>query len=170
MGDLIDLEQGQNLTQIHKRKIAKSEISQFPTKRKAVFQAVGEEKAMLNIFTDTSCAYCKKLHKEVPKSQDAGISVHYIPYPRGGNRGPGYQKLKQVWCAKDRATALTIGKGLTPSELPVGDCEDGILVDQGHMLGNQVGVTGTPALFKLNGEMITGYVPYNKLIPMILNN
>lgn len=70
----------------------------------AVFPATGEEKAVLNVFTDSSCPYCKKLHEEVSKLQEAGISVHYIPYPRGGSRGPGYQELKQVWCAKDKAS------------------------------------------------------------------
>ncbi|MFT5657437.1 MAG: thiol:disulfide interchange protein DsbC [Gammaproteobacteria bacterium] len=170
MGNLIDLEQGQNLTQIHKRKMIKSEIDQIGIKDKAVFPAVGEEKAILNVFTDTSCPYCTKLHKEVKKLQDAGISVHYIPYPRGGKQGPGYQKLKQVWCAEDKATALTIGKGLASGKLPAGNCEKSILVDQGYAQGNKVGVTGTPALFKSSGEMITGYVPYDRLIPMVLNN
>lgn len=170
MGNLIDLKQGQNLTQIDKRKTVKAQINQVAVKDKAVFPATGEEKAVLNVFTDTSCPYCKKLHEEVPKLQNAGISVHYIPYPRGGSQGPGYQILKQVWCAKDKATALTIGKGLDLGELPDGDCEDSILVDQGHLLGNKIGVTGTPALFKSSGEMITGYVPYETLIPMVLNN
>ena len=170
MGSLIDLKQGQNLTQIDKRKTVKSEISRVAINDKAVFPATGEEKAILNVFTDTSCPYCKKLHEEVPKLQDAGISVHYIPYPRGGSRGPGYQKLKQVWCAKDKAATLTIGKGLESGDLPTGDCDDSKLVDQGHVLGNKVGVTGTPALFKSSGEMITGYVPYIELIPMVLDN
>ncbi len=30
---------------------------------------------------------------EVLELQKAGISVHYLPYPRGGNQGAGYQTL-----------------------------------------------------------------------------
>lgn len=170
LGSLIDLKQGQNLTDIDKRKTVKSEISRLAIGDKAVFPAMGEEKAVLNVFTDTSCPYCKKLHEEVSKLQEAGISVHYIPYPRGSSKGPGYQKLKQVWCAQDKALALTIGKGLATGDLPAGDCEDSKLVDEGYALGNKVGVTGTPALYKSSGEMITGYVPYKELIPMVFNN
>lgn len=170
MGSLIDLKQGQNLTDIDKRKTVKSEISRLAIGDKAAFPAIGEEKAVLNVFTDTSCPYCKKLHEEVPRLQEAGISVHYIPYPRGGSRGPGYQKLKQVWCAEDKASAMTIAKDLATGDLPAGDCEDSALVDKGYALGNKVGVTGTPALYKSSGEMITGYVPYQELIPMVLNN
>lgn len=125
---------------------------------------------VLNVFTDTSCPYCKKLHEEMAKLQDAGISIHYLPYPRGGKQGPRYQTLKQVWCAKDKAKALTIAKGLDVGDLPAGNCIDGKLVDKGHILGNRVGVTGTPALFKSSGEKIEGYVPYKQLIPMVLKN
>jgi thiol:disulfide interchange protein DsbC len=170
VGNLIDLKTGQNMTDIAKRKTTKIEIDQTAIEDKAVFAATGEEKAVLNVFTDTSCPYCRKLHEEVAELQDAGISVHYIPYPRGGSQGPGYQTLKQVWCAKDRATALTIGKDLASGDLPDGNCEDSLLVDEGYKLGNKVGVTGTPTLIKSNGEVITGYVPYQELIPRVLSN
>jgi thiol:disulfide interchange protein DsbC len=170
VGNLIDLETGQNLTNITKGKTALAAINKFPLEDKAIFPAIGEEKAVLNIFTDTSCPYCKKLHAEVPNLQAAGISVHYLPFPRGGSRGPGYATLKQVWCADDRARAMNIAKGLEQGDLPTGDCADAKLVDLGYALGNRAGVTGTPALYKSNGEIIQGYVPYQKLIPQVLNN
>ena len=170
LGNLIDLQTGQNMTDIAKRKTTKTQIDRLAIEDKAVFPATGEEKAVLNVFTDTSCPYCRKLHEEISKLQEAGISVHYIPYPRGGSQGPGYQTLKLVWCAQDRATALTIGKDLASGDLPAANCEDSILVDEGYELGNKVGVTGTPTLIKSNGEMITGYVPYQELIRRVLNN
>ena len=170
MGSMIDLELGLNLTSISKRRTAKSLLKQFDTKEKAIFPAIGEEKAVLNIFTDTTCPFCKKLHEELPKLQSAGISIHYLPYPRGGKEGSGYQSLRQVWCAKDRAKALSIGKGLASGDLPAGNCKEGNIVDEGYKLGNKLGMTGTPALFKSNGESIQGYVPYQELIPRVLNN
>jgi len=170
VGNLIDLETGQNLTNITKGKTALAAINKFALEDKAVFPAIGEEKAVLNIFTDTSCPYCKKLHAEVPNLQAAGISVHYLPFPRGGSRGPGYATLKQVWCASDRAKAMNIAKGFEQGDLPVGDCANAELVDKGYALGNRAGVTGTPALYKSNGEIIQGYVPYQELIPRVLNN
>lgn len=170
MGNLIDLERGQNLTNLAKGKIALDAIAKFAIEDKAVFPANGEEKAILNIFTDTSCPYCQKLHGEIPNLQDAGISVHYLPYPRGGSQGPGYETLKQVWCAKDRADAMTIAKGLAQGDLPSSDCASASLVDRGYALGNRAGISGTPALFKSNGEIIQGYVPYQQLIPQVLGN
>ena len=170
MGNLIDLERGQNLTDIAKRVVVKGELNQFATEDKAIFPAKGEEKAVINVFTDTSCITCKKLFVEVPKLQDAGISVQYLPFPDEGPGSPGYQTLKQVWCAEDKAKALTIGKGLEDGILPAGNCLDANLVDESYALGKKLGVIGTPAIFKQNGEHIKGYVPYQELIPRVLKN
>ena len=170
VGELIDLETGENLTGLAKGKTTIAELNKVALEDKVIFSAKGEEKAVLNIFTDTSCPYCKKLQEEVEKLQEAGISVHYLPYPRGGRQGPGYDVLKQVWCAADKPLAMSIAKGLEIGELADGNCEKGKFVDEGYALGIKVGVSGTPSLFKSNGENIQGYVPYQELIPRVLSN
>ncbi len=169
MANLVDLERGLNLTSLAKRQVVKIEMAQFSISDKAIFPAIGVEKAVVDIFTDTSCSTCRKLFKEVPELQQAGISVRYLPFPDTGLQGPGYQTLKQVWCAEDKAEALSIGKGLKQGNLPTGECNNAKLVDKGYALGKKVGVVGTPAIFKTNGEQIKGYVPSEKLIPMVLN-
>ena len=169
IGTLLDLKTGQNLTAVEQQKYAKQAIESFADRDKTLFPAIAEEKAVLNVFTDTSCPYCRKLHEEVPDLQRAGITIKYLPFPRGGTRGEGYQTLKQVWCAKDRAKAMDIAKDIREGELPDDNCAVAELVDKGYELGNRVGVTGTPALFKSNGEKIEGYVPKDRLIPMLLS-
>jgi protein-disulfide isomerase len=42
------------------------------------------------------------------------------------------------------------------------------MIDRGYRAGNQVGIRGTPALIKSNGEKIEGYVPYLELIPQLV--
>ncbi|MBC8212638.1 MAG: DsbC family protein [Gammaproteobacteria bacterium] len=170
VGDMIDLQTQVNLTELSRRTVSKNAIDKFATSDLAIFPSMKETTAaVLNIFTDSSCPYCKKLHEEVPELQKAGIEVRYFPFPRGGNRGPGYQTLKQVWCAEDRAAGMDIAKETAVGELPPGTCENAKIVDRGYLLGNEVGVTGTPALFTENGKKIDGYVPYQNLIPMVLN-
>lgn len=168
IGDMIDLQSQVNLTEQSRRGIARKALAAIPPSELAVFPAVKERKAVLNVFTDTSCPYCKKLHEEVPMLQKAGIEVRYIPFPRGGERGPGYQTLKQVWCGDDRALTMNIAKDIVEGELPDANCDNASLVDKGFELGNQVGVSGTPALFTSSGKKFDGYVPYQQLIPMIL--
>ena len=168
VGDLIDLKNQVNLSEQVRREVARKAIEAVPLKDKAVYPAEGKTRTVLNVFTDTSCPYCKKLHQEVPQLQKAGIEVRYLPYPRGSSRGPGYQALKQVWCADDKARAMNIAKGVESGSLPSGDCAEGAMVDKGYDLGNQLGVDGTPALFTENGQKISGYVPAQQLIPMLL--
>jgi thiol:disulfide interchange protein DsbC len=167
-GDLIDLKSGENLTQISGRKITVEQIENYHDDDLVVYLPDGEIKATLNVFTDTSCFYCRKLHKELPKLLESGIKVRYLPYPRGGKNGQGYETMKSVWCAKDRATAMTDAKNEKTSHLPEGNCAAAQIIDAGFITGNQLDVTGTPALFKKNGEKIVGYVPYQKLIPMLI--
>lgn len=170
MGDMIDLQTQVNLTEFSRRALSKQVIDEVALDDLAVFPSTSAEtRAVLNIFTDTSCPYCKKMHEEVPDLQKAGIEVRYFPFPRGGARGPGYQTLKQVWCGKDKARTMDIAKEIEKGVLPAADCEQAKFVDVGYQVGNQLGVTGTPALFTGEGEKIDGYVPSDKLIPMLLN-
>ena len=167
-GDLIDLENGRNLTEQSRRVSTLETISGFADEDLIIFAASGEPRATLTVFTDTSCPYCQKLHGEIDKLQQAGITVRYLPYPRGGSNGPGYATLKSVWCAEDRNQALTDAKNNRFEGLPPGDCAQSAMIDRGYRAGNQIGIKGTPALIKSNGEKIEGYVPYAELIPQLL--
>ncbi len=79
IGDLVDLKLARNLTELSRRELVVEELATFGEEKQIIFPAVEEEKAVLNVFTDTSCAYCQMLHKEVKFLQEAGISVHYYP-------------------------------------------------------------------------------------------
>ncbi len=168
IGDLIDLKLAKNMTEISRREVVKDVISQAPVSESIVYPAIGKEHTVLNVFTDTSCGYCQKLHAEVGFLQEAGISVRYFPFPRGGKRGPGYKDLRSVWCAENKLQAMDIAKGISSGELPDGNCAEASIVDKGHILGRKIGITGTPALFSSNGTKFNGYVPYKELIPMLL--
>jgi thiol:disulfide interchange protein DsbC len=169
-GELIDLRDGRNITKLTQQKVAKDALAKIDITDTINYPALTTQQAEITVFTDTSCPYCRKLHKEVPELQKAGISVRYLPFARGGKRGPGYKTLKSVWCAKDRAKALTDAKNELTIGLADGSCEQANVIDTAYQLGNEIGVTGTPAIFKSNGEKIEGYVPFKQLIPMVLKN
>ncbi|MFT4608205.1 MAG: thiol:disulfide interchange protein DsbC [Chitinophagales bacterium] len=168
IGDLIDLESAQNLTEASRRGLIVNKINEVSADDMVIFSAVSDEKTVLNIFTDVSCGYCKKLHEEVHFLQEAGITVRYLPFPRGGDRGPGYTGLKQVWCAEDKQLAMSIAKGTEIGDLGRADCVKGDMVDRGFDLGKALGIAGTPALFLNDGEKINGYMPHERLIPKVL--
>jgi len=168
IGDLIDLKTGRNLTDLDRRLSTIEAIASYTDNDKIIYPAVGNEKDAITIFTDTSCPFCRKLHQEIAQLQKAGIKVSYLPFARGGTSGPGYQTLKSVWCAKDRPQALTDAKNEQTTDLPEGNCEQASIIDKAYKTGNDIGIKGTPAIFKSDGKQVQGYVPYKELIPMIL--
>ncbi|MFT7549251.1 MAG: thiol:disulfide interchange protein DsbC [Candidatus Azotimanducaceae bacterium] len=168
IGELIDLETMENLTETGRRGFIVNKLNELSLKDMVIFPAVSTEKAVLNVFTDVACGYCKKLHREVHFLQEAGITVRYLPFPRGGSKGAGYIGLRQVWCAEDRQLAMGIAKGTEGGQLGSTDCPQGDMVDRGFDLGNEIGVTGTPELYFGDGEKINGYVPYERLISEVL--
>jgi len=116
-------------------------------------------KYTVTVFTDIDCGYCRKLHAEIDQYNAKGIRVRYLMFPRAGVGSPSYQKAVNVWCADDRNQALTRSKaGETLEEK---QCKNPVADE--YALGQMVGVTGTPAIFLADGELVPGYVPADRM-------
>ena len=119
-----------------------------------VFKPQGETKAIINVFTDIDCGYCRKLHKEVPMLNAMGVEVRYLAYPRAGVESDSYSKIATAWCAEDPNQALTDFKtGKNPS---FAVCDDNPVASQ-FALGGSIGVNGTPATVLMDGTLLPGY-------------
>lgn len=120
-------------------------------------------KHTVTVFTDIDCGYCRKLHQQIGAYADAGISVHYLFYPRSGAGSPSYDKAVGVWCADDRQKAMTDAK--SGAAVPKGICSNPV---SKHMeLGELMGIRGTPAMVLDDGEMVPGYVEPKKLAALL---
>ncbi|MDN6318553.1 MAG: thioredoxin fold domain-containing protein [Marinobacter sp.] len=118
-----------------------------------------DEQAVISVFTDIDCPYCRKLHDEVPQLNDYGITVNYYAYPRSGPNTPSFVKYVSVWCAEDQQAAMDsakAGKTVAPAT-----CKDPVL--EQFKLGRRIGVTGTPAIVLEDGNIVRGYVPARNL-------
>jgi thiol:disulfide interchange protein DsbC len=140
-------------------------------KELVVFKAKGEEKSVINVFTDIDCGYCRKLHDEVGRLNDLGISVRYLAYPRSGvtDRRTGqltnsFKKIKSVWCDDNRAEAMTAAKKNRTIKDNL-DCDAPIA--EHIALGYEVGVSGTPAIVLQDGRFIGGYMAADELAKAI---
>jgi thiol:disulfide interchange protein DsbC len=165
-GDLLDLTTGRNLTEARRNGDRLSALDGFPAEALLVLPAMGEERHRIHVFTDSTCPYCQKLHEEVPALRKAGVTVAYIPFPRGGPRGPGYRELQSVWCADDPAAAFDIAAGTDDGELVATnpDCDAARSVDAGFDLGAKLGVQGTPTIVLPSGAALPGYIESAKLL------
>lgn len=135
-------------------------LASMPVEDMIVFSPMGETKSVVSIFTDVDCGYCQKLHKEVPQLNAMGIEVRYMAFPRMGAGSPTYKKIVSAWCSDDKQGAIT--KLKSRQNIPENLCE-GNPVDEQYAKGQQMGISGTPAIVLDNGELIPGYVPADKL-------
>lgn len=164
VGNLLDLKNGTNLT---RQAMARDNIpllKAFPEKDVIIFKAEGKEQTAISVFSDTSCPFCKRFHRQVPQLQKAGVSVRYLPFPRGMDKGPGYKNMLSVWCSEDRNKAMNVAMGAGKGTLKARDCGADKVLRAGFDLGRQIGVQGTPTSYLSDGSLIRGYVPAEKLL------
>ena len=161
-GTLIDIEMQKDLTEPRVNAIKSKAITSLNEEMMVIF---GPEKAKHNVtvFTDIDCGYCRKLHSEIDQYMEQGIRIRYLFYPRAGIGNSSYAKAVSVWCADDRKAAMTKAKSGEPIENR--ECENPVQSDMA--LGEQMGVSGTPALVLDSGKMIPGYVPADRLIAIL---
>ena len=153
-GDLIDLEQQVNLSEESRDEARRAMMSEIPRENMIIFSP-DEVKYSISVFTDVDCTYCRRLHSQIGEYLAAGIEVRYLLYPRNGPRSTSWVKAEQVWCSDDRKEALTLAK--LDQEFQSRDC-DASMVSKHYLMGQDVGLRGTPAIVFENGELVSGYV------------
>ncbi|HEU4616631.1 MAG TPA: DsbC family protein [Gammaproteobacteria bacterium] len=160
-GDIYDLSTSENLTEDTRAQARAALLSGVSRDDMIVFTPKdGKVKHTITMFTDIDCGYCRQFHRDIDKVTALGIEVHYLFYPRTGPNTESWTKAEEVWCAKDRKSALT--KAKLGGALPKSTCADNP-VEEHWELGREVGVRGTPAIFAENGELLGGYLTPDEL-------
>lgn len=122
-----------------------------------------DEKHVINVFTDYTCGYCRKLHNEMAQYNELGITVRYLAWPRAGINSTPYNNMVSIWCAENQQAAMN-GAKAGESILPV-NCENNIA--EQFSFGRQIGVSGTPNIILSDGSVIPGYRPANEIALML---
>ena len=157
-GRVIDMNTREDLTEAAKADVRKELLAGIDSSKQITFSP--EETAYdLLVFTDIDCGYCRKLHEQMEAYNEQGIAIHYMAFPRAGIGSRSYEKAVSVWCAGDQQAAMTLAKqGGDPDPQ---QCENPVA--EQYQLGKELGVTGTPALMTMSGQLIPGYVPPEQL-------
>ncbi len=134
-------------------------LADVPVDQMIVFAPAGETRAVVNVFTDPDCGFCRKLHAEVPELNSYGIEVRYLAFPRMGIGSETYDRLVSAWCADDPRDAITDLK--LGRKIPSNSCQNPVA--EHYEMGKVVGVEGTPTMVTADGELIGGYVPAAQL-------
>ena len=117
------------------------------------------EKYVVSVFTDITCGYCRKLHNEMDKYNELGITVRYLAFPRNGLNSSSYNDMVSVWCADNKQEAMDNAKagGTVASK----NCESKVAEE--YAFGQRIGVNGTPNIILPDGSVIPGYQPPKQL-------
>ena len=131
-----------------------SAFAELSVEEMIVFKPQGGTKAIINVFTDVDCGYCRKLHFEMADLNSLGIEVRYLAFPRAGIPSDSYTKIATAWCSDDPQGSLTRSKNGNDDDANVCDKNP---VASHYELGQRLGVTGTPAIVLMDGSLIPGY-------------
>ena len=138
-------------------------IAAVPEDEMIIFTPETATLATITVFTDVDCTYCRKLHGDIEALLARGVQIRYMAYPRGGASADSYDKMISVWCSDDRHKSLAQAKN--GQNLPTRGCENPVL--KHHAMGNQLGITGTPALVMPDGTLVPGYMDVDRLTAML---
>ena len=135
---------------------AQEALKAVDKKDMVIYPAKGTTKAVIYVFTDADCGYCRKLHGEMEDINARGIEVRYLAWPRSQESVP---KMEAIWCSEDRKAAMDQGK--TGANVQAPSCANP--VQEQMALGARLGVRGTPAIFTEAGQQVGGYLPAAQL-------
>jgi thiol:disulfide interchange protein DsbC len=158
-GDLIDLEAQVNLTESARDNARRDMMAALDDDHVISFTPK-DVKHSVTVFTDVGCTYCRRLHSQIDEYMAKGIEVRYVLYPRNGPASHDWQESEKVWCSANRNNALTAAKLDQPFQTSACDAS---VIKENYQLGQQIGLSGTPAIVLENGTLIGGYMPPDAL-------
>ena len=162
-GNIMDSSSRRSLSEPIRATLVAQTLSPLGRKQALVFpgseSGKHKSKRWLAVFTDVSCGYCARLHREIGKITSAGIDVRYFLYPRAGLNSDAARQMESAWCSPDRQRDLTAAKA--GRRLPSRSCENPMA--EHFRLGQELEIQGTPYIFLDTGKAIPGYVPANNL-------
>lgn len=157
-GEILDINERRNLTEDVRANSRVKLLNEIKKDEYIEFTGKDAHDAIY-VFTDIDCGYCRKLHGDVPELNARGISVRYLAYPRAGVHSEVAREMGYVWCAENRQEALTAAKNNKSIEAKT--CDNPVA--EQYVLGQKLGVRGTPSIFLQNGRNLPGYLPPDEI-------
>lgn len=158
-GLMLDMVEKRNLSD-EAQSIARTDMLNSIPKGAVISYEPKEVKHRITVFTDVTCGYCQMFHRDMQSYLDKGIAVDYVPFPRGGQQSPVFTTMKNVWCSKDKKSALETAYKDMP--IAAAECNDSVAAM--YELGDKLGVQGTPAIYDAYGNHLGGYVSPDQMI------
>jgi thiol:disulfide interchange protein DsbC len=163
-GNIYDLQQGELVNDVQMRNYITQKLPSIAGSY--IEYKAPDEKYVVYAFTDPTCGYCQKLHSEMKQYNDAGITLRYLAFPRGGLTSKTALDMQHLWCSRNQQKAMDLAKDNKIN--PPAMCDNPVKMH--YELGQSFGINGTPALVLANGRLIPGYQPVAGLLKQLETN
>ena len=138
-------------------------LDSIPADELIIFKS-NNELVSITVFTDVDCGYCRKLHSQIDEYNQAGITIKYAAFPRSGIGTQTFTKRVGAWCSEDPKQAMTDLKN--DKKMNLDFCEEQPIARH-YIIGQKLGINGTPAIITPDGDLIPGYVSPEELLSQI---
>lgn len=165
LGNLVDLETKQSLTEKTVKKVTVINWNQLPLQI-ALRNTIGPGNRRIAVFTDPDCPFCKHLEQDtIAKLKDVVVYDFLFPLKIHEN---GVNDSKKILCSENPEATFTLWMTMGVKLPDKTVCPNSFKLAKMQDVGNNiVGVEGTPTIVLPNGQIISGVVPadyLNKLI------
>ena len=147
-GSITDLKTGINLTDAREDEMNRIQFSELPM-QDSVKMVRGDGSRKMAVFADPNCGYCKTLEKSFLTMDNITVYTFLIPILSPDSS----TKSKAIWCSSDPSKAWV---NWMTAQMPLPsktDCSNPL--DKNLALDKKLGITGTPAIFFVDGSRIT---------------
>ena len=153
VGHVYDAKTSQDLTKVRIDEINKIKFADLPLEL-AMKSVKGDGKRVIAVFEDPNCGYCKRFRQNTLSVVD-NVTVYTFMFNILSD--DSVTKSKNIWCSLDRNKAwddwMLRGKAAPAAPADCVTPHEKVLA-----LGQKLRVTGTPAIFFVDGSRIPGAI------------
>ena len=148
-GEILEIKTGNNITQARESEVNKVNWNEFPLQN-AVKVVRGNGSRKMVVFADPNCGYCKRLEKTFSEMNHVTIYTFLMPILSPDST----TKSKQIWFSAD--SGKTWVDWMVNGTTPTGKQDCATPLEKNIALGKSLNISGTPAIFFIDGTRIPG--------------
>lgn len=159
-------EQGfDNLTEQRLQQQRQQLIAELAPSDYLTLPAIGEEpKAVIYLFVDIDCYYCRIQFEEAAILQQAGVELRFLSDNRQRPGSSAYNKVKRTWCSSQPLQALELL--MAGRSIKAKAC-DNTMMARHKGLAQAMGVERLPALITADGSLFSGLLRASQLLSIL---
>ncbi|MFK8014126.1 MAG: thioredoxin fold domain-containing protein [Gammaproteobacteria bacterium] len=161
-GPLVRSASGENLTEVRVA-AGRVDVLREDSRVRPFSWRAEKTRHQITVVTDIDCPYCRRLHKDIPNLNAAGIDVNYVMLPRSGKNTPSYHKTVGAACASDPEKAIT--EAMNGASFDMATCDHPI--DTHMTTARELGVSSTPSIVLADGRIVLGQKSPEALLKLI---